>query len=50
MMKEPLQIINHLSPTDALAILRALAGSDGQLAAASPGWPWPACVSLGAWQ
>jgi len=32
MMKEPLQIIDTLSPTDALAILRALAGSDDQLA------------------
>ena len=33
MMKEPLHIINQLPPTDALAILRALAGSDDQLAA-----------------
>jgi len=33
MIKEPLQIIDTLSPTDALAILRALAGSDDQLAA-----------------
>ena len=33
MMKEPLHIINQLSPTDALAILRALADSDNQLAA-----------------
>jgi hypothetical protein len=33
MMKEPLQIIDHLSPTDALAILRALSSSDDQLAA-----------------
>ena len=33
MMKDPLRIIDHLSPTDALAILRTLAGSDDQLAA-----------------
>ena len=33
MMKETFQIIDHLSPTDALAILRTLAGSDDQLAA-----------------
>ena len=33
MMKEPLRIMDRLSPTDALAILRALAGSDDQLVA-----------------
>ena len=33
MIKEPRQIIDPLSPTDALAILRTLAGSDQQLAA-----------------
>ena len=33
MIKEPLHIIDHLSPTDELAILRTLAGSDERLAA-----------------
>jgi hypothetical protein len=28
MIKDPLQILDHLSPTDALAILRTLTGSD----------------------
>lgn len=31
-MKDPHEIIGHLSPTDALAILRTLANSDEQLA------------------
>jgi len=31
-MKEPHEIINHLSPTDALSILKTLANSDKQLA------------------
>jgi hypothetical protein len=33
MMKDPREIIDHLSPTDALSILRALADSDEELAA-----------------
>jgi hypothetical protein len=33
MMREPRQIIDHLSPADALSILEALADSDEQLAA-----------------
>ena len=33
MTKVPLRIMEHLSPTDALAILRSLAGSDDRLAA-----------------
>ena len=37
MMKDPLQIIEHLSPTDALTILRTLAGSDDRLAARTAG-------------
>ncbi|TEU19246.1 MAG: hypothetical protein E3J21_04285 [Anaerolineales bacterium] len=32
-MKDPHEIIDHLSPTDALSILRTLASSDEQLAA-----------------
>ena len=31
-MKDPHEIIGHLSPTDALTILRTLANSDEQLA------------------
>jgi hypothetical protein len=31
-MKEPHEIIDHLSPTDALSILRTLAASDKQIA------------------
>jgi hypothetical protein len=31
-MKDPYQIINNLSPGDALAILKSLAASDAQLA------------------
>jgi len=30
-MKDPHEIIDHLSPTDTLTILRTLAASDGQL-------------------
>ena len=33
MTKDPLHIIDTLSPTDALAVLRSLAGSDQQFAA-----------------
>lgn len=33
MMKHPREVIDHLSPTDALSILRTLADSDEQLAA-----------------
>ena len=33
MTKDPLHIIDILSPTDALAVLRSLAGSDQQFAA-----------------
>lgn len=31
-MEDPHEIIDHLSPTDTLTILRTLAASDGQLA------------------